>query len=429
MRETESSYSPIFIARQPVFDRHMRLWGHELLFRDSGEARTARIDDPDRATASVIADGFALALEAMLPGQFMLVNMPQGLLEEGYITALPAETCIPEVLETVTPTPEVLSTLRALKARGYTLALDDFVGQPGYEALLDIADIIKVDVLAAGPESLPALARDLHRRGARLLAEKVEDHRMFVLCSELGFELFQGYFFARPEIVPGRKPSVAHTTLMRLLPQLAAPLELRKLARTIATDPGLSYRLLRHINSAWYGLTHTVASVDHAVLLLGERPTRTWLLAVLLSDATQGAKGTELTFNAVRRARFLELAQPDAAPEMRRPTDSMFLLGLLSSIDALLGMSMEEVVSRLPLDEDIAAALCGTCSVERGNCIPSHWLRLTIALEAGDWSKADTQLDALGLAHEQAAKTHAQSLLWTARVLHMSGDATEQDRR
>lgn len=417
MQETESGYSPIFIARQPVFDGRMNLWGHELLFRDSEEARHARIDDPDRATASVIADGFALAQEAMLPGQYMLVNMPQGLLEEEYVTALPAEICIPEILETVHPTPEVLERLQLLKARGYTLALDDFVGQPGNEALLELADIIKVDVLAVPPDDLPALVASLHRRGAQLLAEKVEDNAMFHRCLDLGFTLFQGFFFARPEVVPGRKPSVAQSTLVRLLPQLSGPAEPRKLGRTIGTDPGLSYRLLRHINSAWYGLTRTVSSVEHAVLLLGERPTRTWLLAVLLSDAAKGAKGHELTFVAVRRARFLELAQSEAPAATRRQPDAMFLMGLFSGLDALLGMSMSEVVERLTLDDDIASALCGTCEIRSDDCIPARWLHLATALEKADWTMADSILASLGLSQGQAARFHAQSLLWAARVL------------
>lgn len=401
----------VFVARQPIFDTKMKVWGYELLYRHAAGASEALIADGDMATSNVIADGVTLGRTGLSQGEKTLVNFPMQLLLDGFGFALPPDNCIIEILETVEPTPEILTALKKLKHAGYTLALDDFVGQPEHAPFLELADIIKVDVLGTPPGELAGMAARLGNGKRLLLAEKVEDAAMHQKALDLGFSLFQGYFFQKPELVKGRKMSSSEMSKVKLLKELAdEDFDPGKVSRIIETDLSLSYRLLRYINSASFGRQEAIDSIRQAIMVLGQRNLSKWLQAVLMSDLNPTPKGRELVIMSVRRAKFLELLgkilrQPPARP------DALFVLGLFSMLDSVLGIPMDEVLKDLPLTPALAEALSGECNQAR------QLLSLAQDLERADWKAVGSILQGLHLPANTASKLHADALRFTGELM------------
>ncbi len=310
MEETypEQLYDKFFVARQPVFTAEMQLWGYELLFRHGENSQEAVFFDGDQATTQIIADGYNLAVRGLRQGARVLVNFPRSVLVGGAPYLLPSEQCVVEILETVMPEPDVLSACRELTKRGYTLALDDFEGGPGLEALCEMVDIIKVDILGKTPAEVMAIVRGVTKYNAKLLAEKVENYDIFKVCRNIGFTYFQGFFFNRPEVIPGRKLSTSQINKIKLLKELSAPdVDSSRLVEIIQTDLSISYRLLKYINSAFFGLQIKVTSIPRAVSMLGCRNLRQWLQVVILSDVNTEDKAHELVRISVQRGRFLQI--------------------------------------------------------------------------------------------------------------------------
>jgi EAL and modified HD-GYP domain-containing signal transduction protein len=404
-------FEPVFVARQPILDRESRVFGYELLFRQAASAATAQVADADTATSKVIADGFPLALETMLEPRKVFINFPVGLLLKQAPLALPRELCVVEILEDVRPDPEVVAACRAIKDAGYLLAVDDFVGQPDLAPFVAMADIVKVDVLGLDPARLAGIAAPLLARKVALLAEKVEDRAGHEAALDLGFQYFQGFYFSRPEVVSGRKPPVGVVSKVRLLRELAIPdPEPERIEGILSSDPGLSFRLLKYLNSAAFFRMDKIGSLSQAMMVMGQNPLRKWLMAVLLSDMAHTPIGREVSFQSLTRARFLELL---ALKQPRLPygADAVFMLGLFSRMDALLGQSMAEVAAQLPLHEDILAALRG----ESGRA--ARLLRLARDLEEGQWTAALDVLQAAGVDAAEAARLYAESTVWAKDIL------------
>jgi c-di-GMP phosphodiesterase len=406
------AYESVFVARQPVFDRAMQVWGYELLFRHSGAAKTAVITDQNQATLQVISDGIAIAQPTMPPDKMLLINFPKDLLLDGAAYALPKKRCIVEILETVEPTPEILAALRELKAAGYYLALDDYVGQEGVEELVALADLLKVDVLNMKKPMLERLTRLLKRYPCKLLAEKVEDRDVFELCRDLGYDYFQGYFFSKPETVEGRKTSSNQVSKLRLISQMSVmgSFNINEIAEILQTDASLSLRIFRYVNSAMFGLEAEVKSIQHALLLLGERQTRECLRVMLLTDMAGNSQTEEILYLSAQRGRFLELI---ASTTYKAPIDpqSMFLLGLFSLLDTLMGQPIAALVDKLPLDDRLKQALCN----HQGPL--AIWLDLLLAYERGEWTKVEGLTRTLQLDETKLAPLQVQSMEWTRDVL------------
>ncbi|WP_243360103.1 EAL and HDOD domain-containing protein [Fundidesulfovibrio terrae] len=407
----EGFQEQVFVARQPIFDTKMKVWGYELLYRHAGEAGEASFADGDMATSQVIADGVTLGRTGLAPGEKTLVNFPEKLLLAGFGFALPPESCVIEILETVTPSPEILAALGKLKHAGYTLALDDFVGQPEHAPFLEVADIVKVDVLGTPPGDLPRLAAKLGGGKRTLLAEKVEDAAMHLRALDMGFSLFQGYFFQKPELVQGRKMSSSEMSKLKLLKELAdEDFDPGKVSRIIETDLSLSYRLLRYINSASFGRRDAIDSIRQAIMVLGQRNLSKWLQAVLMSDLNPTPKGKELVFLSVRRAKFLELLGRMLREPPARP-DALFVLGLFSLLDALLGQPMDEIIKDLPLTAELAEALKGGQNQAR------ELLTLAEGLEQADWKSVKVVLDALKVPAVTASALQADALRFAGELV------------
>ncbi|MGE4290819.1 MAG: EAL and HDOD domain-containing protein [Desulfovibrio sp.] len=408
------SAESVFIARQPIFTSRQDVWGYELLFRSSAAAQTAQVTSDDLATAQVIADGFTLARPGLGEHQHLLVNFPERLLLDETALALPPEICVVEILETVSPTKAVLGALKRLRRDGYTIAMDDYAGESELTPFLDVADILKVDILAlqSDPNLIRNALQQVGDRNVRLLAEKVETQEIFQLCEEMGFELFQGFFFSRPEVIPGRKVPTGLAVKLGLLQELSHPdFSATRIAEIINTDPSLSYRLFRYVNSASFSLLAKVDSVQHAVNLIGQRPLARWLQAVMLTDMNPSARASEVSFLSLQRARFLDLV----APRIGLSSQACFTLGLFSLLDSLLRISMREILGSLPLDEDVSRALLGCRDCRMGDA-----LELARSYEQGDVRGISEFTFRLGLDHSETDRACVAAMEWVQSVLAQS---------
>ena len=412
MEETypEQLYEKICVARHPIFTADMEVWGYELLFRHEESIQTAVFADGDQATSQIIADGFGLAAPGLRKGSKALINFPRNALLGAAPYVLPPEQCVVEILETVRPEPEVLQACQELKKRGYTLALDDYEGDPGLEPLCELVDIIKVDILHKTPTQVRTIVEGASRYKAVLLAEKVENHDIFKVCRNLGFTYFQGFFFNRPEIIPGRKLSASHVAKLKLLRELSAlDTDPDRLVEIIQTDLSISYRLLKYINSAFFGLQLEVTSIPRAVAMLGCQNMRQWLQVVILSDMNTTDKAQELVRISVQRARFLQLMARNHATPFDQ--DGMFLLGFFSLLDAILDQSMATVLEEIPLNPGIRSALVDP------SCPDAAWLGLLDEIDRSNWVRLGAKAAEMGLSLARISRLSAEATAWTNEVM------------
>lgn len=345
-----------FVGRQPIFDRKRRVAAYELLFRNS-EKNFAVIEDPDRACADTLLGSVAdIGLDALIGAARGYVNVSEGVLLGPHLEGLPKERITLEILETVRPTPEVLARIEALSRLGFEIALDDFVVNEESAPFLDLADVVKLDVLALPPDEVARQVERLSNRGLRLLAEKVETEAVFQQMVSLGFSLFQGYFFCKPTIVQGAKLSPSRARTLGLLSMLQDPKkDLREIGAVVRGDPALTYRLLRYVNSSLFQRPRPVNTVEGVVSLLGLDALRS--LVSLLALSTNNEAASEVLHIAATRARMCELL----AKKRGASADLAFTTGLLSLLDVLLGTTMEDALSQLPMLGDVGPAL-----LERG---------------------------------------------------------------
>jgi len=413
--EAPKDHKAIFVARQPIFDAHEQVWAYELLFRSSALAKTANVTEDDLATASVIADGFSLAFSGMDKSRKAFINFPQRLLLDDSVYALPREICVVEVLETISPTPEMVAALRRIKERGYIIALDDYVGQPGFEEIIALADIVKVEVLGMTPERMKSIGLDLRKHGCRLLAEKVEDRATYDLAKSYGYSLFQGFYFSRPETMTGSKVPTPVLAKMRLLRALTGEdFDVRELSGIISTDPSVSYRLLNFINSAAFSLRDKIQSIQQALTLLGKQQIKQWFLAVIISDFDSTSKVQEAAYTSLQRARYLE-SMGKLHRDRAFPPETLFLLGLFSKLDVLLAQPMNKLLENIPLDKDVEAALLSKPSSYWS------WLSLVEDIEIANWEDVEDFLEGRSLDRETSAVNYAESIEWTQTLLKCKG--------
>jgi EAL and modified HD-GYP domain-containing signal transduction protein len=405
------SYEPIFVARQPIFDRKMRIWGYELLFRHSAELNQAQFPDPSVATSQVIVDGLNLAEGEIPEGKRLFINFPKELILDGTPNALPNGHVI-ELLEDIQPDEDILEQCDILKKR-YLLAIDDYTGQPGYEELLQRAHIIKVDVLNMEPERLAHVVTTIKPMKRIMLAEKVETRQVFDQAKQLGFLLFQGFFFSKPVVVAGRKLSTNQVSRLRVLQELEGKeYDPKSLSRVLEADVSLSYRLLRYINSPFFGLSRKITSILHAINLLGERQVKNWLRILLMADLNPSDRGQEMVRLCAMRGRFLH-SMAQSHPLGGTP-ETLFLIGLFSALDTILDQPMPTVLKELPLTDQVSRTLLGE------QTSASSWLSLVMSLQRGDWTAVRSLNAELNLELEEIARAYNEASSWSMALLKES---------
>lgn len=346
----------IFLARQPVFDRKLNAIAYELLFR-GGQVQSAVIDDPAKASMQVLVNAFSeIGLERITSGKPALVNIPHQMLITGSVPKGLQKLLIPEVLEDVVVDKNVIQEVKNLVSLGYRVALDDFVYSDVWKPLIQIASFIKLDVMSLGVDGVKEQLAQLRLCGntkGKLVAEKVETHEEFELYKELGFDYFQGYFLCRPHVMAGNAVPASHSVITSLLAELSKDdYDVDRVSRIICQDPRLSYKLMRVVNSASFGLSRTVKTVEDTIVLLGSYELRRWASMLVFSNVD--SKPNELLVTAMVRAKMCELV----AKRLRRANPgSYFTAGLLSLLDALLDRTLADLVSQMPLSAELELAL------------------------------------------------------------------------
>lgn len=342
----------VYIARQPIFNSHKRLYAYELLFRESLGEALADVEG-NRATTSLLSSTFLTeGIEKIAGGKPCFVNFTEELLTEDIAAFFPKTKMVVEVLEDVAPIPVIIEACKKLSNQGYLIALDDFVYRPELDPLIDLADIIKIDFRLSSQDEIDRMIFRLSRWKVKLLAEKVETYTEFEQALKRGFTYFQGYFFSQPEVMRIREVSSMKLNLIQLLAEIhRKKTTVERMEKIISTDVGISYKLLRYINSAYYYLLHRVTSVRQAIVYLGPKEIRRFATLVAISELAFD-KPEELIRLSVVRGRFCELLAGKGVDAAQ-----LFLLGLFSLLDAILDTPMVEIMKKLPLQEDVEDAL------------------------------------------------------------------------
>jgi c-di-GMP-related signal transduction protein len=393
-----------YVARQPIFDREERVFGYELLFRDGLE--NAFHGDTDEASRATLDRSLLMGLDVLCDGRRAFVNCTRDTLIKGLVTLLPSTTTVVEILESVSADPDVIAACRNLKEAGYMIALDDYVFNDPREALAEMADIIKVEMQLTTEVQRDAMIQQLGPLRCLMLAEKIETHAEFVRARDQGFVYFQGYFFRRPEMINTHDMPANRMNYLRMLQEVSRPeLAIKELENLIKAEASVCYRLLRYLNSAMFGFHSEIHSVRHALSILGERDVRRWVRLVAAVGAGQ-EKTSDLVLSALVRGRFGELLTPHVA----HGESDLFLMGLLSLIDAMMEMPMEEVLDKIPLDHETKAVLLGQPSRLR----PVY--QLMLAHESGEWGAAADLSQKLHLHTEDVAGLYWQAQEWARQV-------------
>ncbi len=402
------SVAPAGVARQPILTAQHQVYGYELLCRsEGGSAWTGPLD---HASARVLDDAvLSIGLAALTSGRRAFVNLSRETLLSGAARVLPTDGIVLELLENIPADAAAIDAVESLRARGYVLALDDFVPGSEAEAFLPFATFVKVDVLAIPAAERASLAARLLPRGLQLIAEKVETREAFAKAQDMGYSLFQGYYFCRPSTVAVRAMATNPVAAMRLIAALnQANVHLHTIEDLLKQDPRLSYRVLRSVNSAAFGLRRDVHSIGDAVLLLGLDLIRKWASIWALAGMNGGSP--ELVNMTIVRARACELL----GRSMGRPDEGaeFFLLGLCSLLDAILGRPMASAIDDLPLSAETRGALLGEPTLAR------HVLGAVTCYERGAWDESSRHTAAAGLDDRAVHAAYQDALNWGHQISH-----------
>ncbi len=395
-----------YIARQPIFNKAKETIGYELLFRD-GEANAFPKIDADEATSKLIMQHHLLmGVEKVTSNKLAFINFSEETLLHHFPTSIKPESMVIEVLETVPPPPELLATLKYLKELGYQLALDDHDFDPKWDPFLPFISYLKVDVQQF---NLLQISRHLRRVADypfTLLAERVETAEQFEKLKLMGFQLFQGYFFARPEMLKHKQLSSNKANLLALMAEASAcTLDFERLADICQRDLGLSYKLLRFINHS--GQNQAITSVKHAMVYMGEAELKKFIALLALANL-QGDAPTELLRQSLVRARFCDALANHV--KLTKNPPSSFLTGLFSNVHLIVEQPQDELLAQLPLLPEVKLAL-----LKREGQF-GHFLKLTEALEQADWPLTDDLLQSLPEGAE-LAPIYLEAVAWAESIL------------
>lgn len=389
----------IFIARQPIYDRLLHVFGYELLFR-AADTDHAEIEDGDQASSQVIINTFMdVGIENIVGSSTAFINVPQGFVVNHALLPMFHDQTALELLEDIRPTPEVIAGVRRLKDKGYRIALDDFEYRDELEPILALADYVKIDVRDGDRRRIAAEFENAKRHNARTVAEKVETLELFALCRTMGFDYFQGFFFCRPQLTTQKNLHPSKLVVLNLLRDLQDPdLNLNDLKTLLAQDAVLSFKLMRYINSAAFPFRKEIESVTEAVLLIGTETMKNWASLILMTSVIED-KPRELLVTGMIRAKLCE-----SLAEVRQPAISaqMFLVGLFSVLDALMDRPMVDLLDEISVSVPVKLALLEH-EGEHGEI-----LRQVLLHEQGRWA----ELTAAGVDAKDLVPAYTQAIQW-----------------
>ena len=396
-----------YLARQPILGRNREVFAYEVLFRD-GIENSCQSANLEFASNSTLDTSFLIGIEKITEGRRMFVNCPRAFLLQGYVSLFAKEKVVAEILESIEPDEEVIHACLLLKQEGYLLALDDFVDTPEWGPLVELADFIKVDFRSTGRRQQQSLAAKYTAKGIAMLAEKVETPEEFSSGLDMGYSLFQGYFFCRPEMMQHHDLPASKLAYLELLQAATSPrFDMQILASKIKQEASLTFRLLRYLNSVVFGLRSEVRSIPHALSMLGERELRKWIAVVSVGVLAED-KPAELMIVPLVRGRFCEMLAPLAG--LQAESNDLFLLGLLSVMDAILNQPLKLILAELPVRNEISEALLMHTGIYR------DFLEITVAHERADWETIAKLGKRLGIPEGQIPPLYVSAVDWAATL-------------
>ena len=395
-----------YAARQPILDKNKNLFAYELLFRDSIDNIFPDIDGDEATSKMIEASKFNMGIHEFTGNKPAFINFTLETLSKGYAGMLTNEEVVVEILETVKPGKKLLALCKDLYEKGYTLALDDYEHQGVWAHFYPYVKIIKIDVQATGVDEIKQIKQAIEKfPHIQLLAEKVETHEEYNQALELGFEYFQGFFFSKPEMVKAKNLSPSQMAMAELLYETSKPeMDLASITSVFERDVSLSYKLLRYANSAMFKRASEISTIKQALVILGSAELKRFL-GLMFAANVNPDKPTELINMAMTRAKFCE----QIAGKVNAPLDTSlaFLTGLLSMIDAILDESLESIMEKLPLAQEIKDPLL----TRKG--VVAALIKLVELIEHAEWDKTAIVMEKLQLEKDQVVEAYNEALAWS----------------
>lgn len=401
------------IGRQPILNRQEEIVAYELLFRGAG-ATIAIVGDASLATARVIVNALtAFGIEDILGNRKGFINLDHDLLMDDSLNILPKQHVVLELLETLKPTPELIERCRFLKESGFALALDDHVYSPAFHDLYEIVDIVKIDLLQTPAEELEETVGQFRKYRLQLLAEKVETQAELSRCLELGFELFQGYYFARPSILKKKQLDDSGSALIKVMRLLNEEAELIDIERVFRQHAGLVYRLLLLVNSVGLGSRNKIETLRHALSMLGRQQIKRWVqLSLFAGNDPRGMENPLVDMAAVRASFMENMARHyGGLKSIQDSGEKAFMTGILSILEKAYEIPMDEVVRTLNLSDDVQQAL-----TSRSGGF-GRLLHVTELLERLEFDHVGSHLSEMGVSVAALLESQKLSYAWRNRML------------
>lgn len=393
-----------FVGRQPILNKNELIFGFELLFR-KGQTTSSNITDGTSATATVLVHSLNdFGLNNLIGKKKAFINVNYEILSSGFCELLPAENTVFEILEDVKVTHNLIEKCKFLKSKGYKIALDDFIYHESLKPLIDIADFIKIDIMGQKKENLKELVRLLNSYPATLLAEKVETKEEFLLCLNLGFQLFQGYFFERPTIIEGSTISTSQFTLLELFNELSREGEIDHIEKIFKKSPELDVKLLNFINSAAFYHSQKITSIRQGIIILGYRNLQKWISLMLFTKPGVDIKSNPLLERAAIRGFIMEFLS-NKITKNKNIGDQAFIVGILSIAHAILNITIKELTEKLNLSEEIKHAL-----IDREGLL-GDLLSLIEMLENNNLTEIESILTKYNLSTKELYECETQAIL------------------
>jgi len=403
----------VYLGRLPILDSKQNLVAFELLFR-SDQNNTVTVTDNSAASANVIIDTYGqLGIENVIGKRRGFIKVDTELLMHDAICMLPKKHVVLEILRSVEINDAIIHRCTFLKQKGYQLALSNVVQlDKRFDRIMPLINVVKINITALKQNDLISLIRKLKRSPVLFLAEKVENQEIARNCIALNFQMLQGFYFAKPEIISGKRIDPSKLSLLKLLLLVVKDSDVTEIENELKYQPGLSYNLLRMVNSAASGLPSTINSIKRAIMILGRKQLQRWI-QILLYAAKQkdGSASDALMQTATVRGKLLEFIAIADRPHDKNHHDRAFMVGTLSLLDTLLGIEMSELVSSLSIQKDMGDALLN----RRGYL--GRQLELIEAHEKGEFEKVSSMLAELGfLSISEFTRMELEAAAWANRI-------------
>lgn len=398
----------VFVARQPIFDLEYNVFAYELLYRQNEKNFFDQSVNSNVATSILLLNSYyTFGIDSLVGAGMAFINFDKYLIEAEIPMLLDNKKIVVELLEDIIPNGKFLSKINKLKKNGYTIAMDDYIEGYIYDELVELSDIIKIDFMGNNKEEIIRIVKRWKPKGKILLAEKVETQEVYEWAKEIGFDLFQGYYFSKPTMMKGNGVQESPFQYVQILEELtASEPDYKRIAEIIETDVSLTYKLLKLVNSKFSG-TKKITSIQHALTILGTDAFEKWFNLAMVQNLSEG-KPSELLKVSMTRAKFMELIAINSG--LKPYANQAMLVGLLSVIDALLEKSMDLVLAELPLSEEIKKTLL---------LLPSKFSQvysLVLLFEKGDFDAALELNPKIGISPSATAEYYYKAVRWAEEL-------------